>query len=414
MNTPNPFDYGLATGPQPLVGRDAELRQIRRVLRSRGRLVLIGPRRVGKTALLLAASQEAARAGTVVLRVDAERFETSGLLAAALLTAAARSLRRPADRLAALLVRAAPRLRPALAVHPGTGELSVSVAVPSSGSDPVGVLTDALDAVEALAAETRREVVVVLDEVQHLLEAGGPGPARGVRPGGHLPAGGQAPGGHSPAGDPLTAASHLRAAVRRHGHLGYVFAGSATGLLTALTAEPEGPFRDLGEVLVLGPVAEGEQLAYLERTFRASGFAVDDAVCRRILERADGVPYDVQRLAREVWELLRSGQVRGPDATVVDTAVDRIVRRDDPAYAQLWASLTANQKKTLRAVVALDGARLQSAEASRRFEIPAASVQVALAALEDRQLLRREGGGAGRYRLIDPFLAAWLETSSTV
>jgi uncharacterized protein len=403
MNTPNPFDYGLATGPQPLVGRDAEVRQIRRVLRSRGRLVLIGPRRVGKTALLLAASQEAARAGTVVLRVDAERFETSGLLAAALLTAAARSLRRPADRLAALLVRAAPRLRPALAVHSGTGGLSVSVAPASSGSDPVGVLTDALDAVEALAAETRREVVVVLDEVQHLLEAGGPGPARGV-----------GPGGPAPAGDPLTAASHLRAAVRRHGHLGYVFAGSATGLLTALTAEPEGPFRDVAEVLVLGPVPEGEQLSYLERTFRASGFAVDDVVCRRILERADGVPYDVQRLAREVWELLRSGQVRGPDATAVDTAVDRIVRRDDPAYAQLWSSLTANQKKTLRAVVALDGARLQSAEASRRFEIPAASVQVALPALEDRQLLRREGGSAGRYRLIDPLLAAWLEAGSTV
>jgi uncharacterized protein len=379
MNRPNPFEYGLGDGRRPIVARDVELRTIRRVMRSRGRLVLIGPRRFGKTSLLAAACDEVARAGTLTLRVDAERLETPALLTTALLTAAARSLRRPVERLASILVRAAPRLRPTVTVDPATGALAVSVSGTSSGAGPLALLTDALDAVDLLAAESRREVVVVLDEVQALLVDDGPAPAR-----------------------------DLRTALHRHTHVGYVFAGSATRLLTALTTPPDGPFHGLGEVLFLGPPPEGQMMAYLERMYRESGVAADDVGCRRILDRADGVPYDVQRLAHAVWERVRAGESTRVDAGAVDAAVERLVRRDDPAYAQLWTSLTPNQKKTLRAVIGMDGVRLQSAEASRRFEIPAASVQVALVALEDRQILRRDPADPARYRLVDPFLADWL------
>lgn len=66
------------------------------------------------------------------------------------------------------------------------------------------------------------------------------------------------------------------------------------------------------------------------------------------------------------------------------------------------------------APVRRDGVQLQSAETSRRFEIPAASVQVALAALEDRHILRRDLDDAARYRLVDPFLAAWLHVAQGI
>ena len=46
-----------------------------------GKLFLIGPRRYGKTSLLAAAEAHAELEGMVVLRFDAERFPTLGLLA---------------------------------------------------------------------------------------------------------------------------------------------------------------------------------------------------------------------------------------------------------------------------------------------------------------------------------------------
>jgi uncharacterized protein len=383
MTKPNPFEYGREFSRQQLVGRDAELRHLRRVIHNRGTLFLIGPRRFGKTSLLAAAEEEAREGRTLVLRLDAERYETLGLLAAGLLTAAARSLRRPVEQLAVMLGRAATRLRPGVEVDPMTGAVSVVLGVsPGAGAEPLPLLADALDAVESLAAESRRPVVVVLDEVQQVVVEHG-----------------------------RAAERQLRETIQRHRHVGYIFAGSATRLLTAMTTDPDRPFHQVGEVMMLGLVPAAEYLDHLEATFRASGFAMDDVACARILERADSVPYNVQRLAHEAWDLLRSGDAARLDGGSVDAALERIVRREDPAYTQLWTSLTTNQKKTIKAVIALDGVQLQSAVASRRFEIPAASVQVALAALEDRQILRRDVDDVARYRLVDPFLAAWLSVA---
>jgi uncharacterized protein len=381
MNPPrNPFEYGRELARHELVDRELELGELGRAIRNRGKLFLVGPRRFGKTSLLAAAGEAASSAGTLVLRFDAEKYETLELLAAAILTGAARGLRGPLDHLIAMVGRAAVRLRPVVEVDPVTGAVSVSLGARSSEAGPLPLLTDALDAVESLAAESGREVVVVLDEVQQVVVEHG-----------------------------VAAERQLRATVQGHRHVGYIFAGSATRLLAAMTTDPGRPFYRLGSVTFLGPVPEPEFLAFLENAFEASGFAVDDGACTRILERADSVPYNVQRLAHEAWELLRSGEARRLSAQVVDRGLERIVGREDPAYTQLWTSLTTNQKKTLKAAIALDGVGLQSAAASRRFDIPAASVQVALAALEDRHILRRDLDTAARYRLVDPFLAAWLD-----
>jgi DNA-binding IclR family transcriptional regulator len=367
------------------VDREAELTEIARVIRNRGKLFLIGPRRFGKTSLLAAAAEDASRAGTVVLRFDAEKYETLPLLASAILTAAVRSLQGPVEKLAGMLGRAASRLRPMVEVDPLTGSLSVAIGASLSELGALPLLAESLDAVESLAAESGRDVVVVLDEVQQVVVEHGEAAER-----------------------------QLRATVQGHRHVGYIFAGSATRLLTAMTTDANRPFYRLGAITFLGPVPAADFLAFLEEGFRASGFAVVEGGCARILERADGVPYNVQRLAHEAWEMLRAGEASSLDPAVVDGAVERIVAREDPAYTQLWTSLTTNQKKALKAAIALDGRGLQSGEAGRRFDISPASVQVALAALEDRHLLRRDTDAGGRYRLVDPFLAAWLLAAQSV
>src|SRR5262245_40936629 len=94
----NPFEYGRELSRSELVDRHRELSEIAGVIRNRGKLFLIGPRRFGKTSLLYAAAVEAEEEGAVVLRFDAEKYETLSVLAQAMLTAAARSLKGPIER----------------------------------------------------------------------------------------------------------------------------------------------------------------------------------------------------------------------------------------------------------------------------------------------------------------------------
>jgi uncharacterized protein (UPF0147 family) len=242
------------------------------------------------------------------------------------------------------------------------------------------VLTDALDAVESLAAESGRTVVVILDEVQQIVVEHG-----------------------------IAAERQLRSTVQQHRHLGYIFAGSATRLLTEMTSDPDRPFYRMGERLFLGALPRDEFLEFLEKGFAESGFATESGACAHILESAEAVPYNVQRLAHQIWEMLRAGPENTVTVAVVDAALERLVRRDDPAYTQIWITLRRNQKSAIKAVISEEGTGLLSSRVARSYHISTASMQTALKQLEEASLLRSERrDGHSRFCLIDPFFAAWL------
>ncbi|MFH1765621.1 MAG: hypothetical protein ABIF09_15645 [Gemmatimonadota bacterium] len=376
----NPFEYGRELGRDELVDRQEELARIAAVIRNRGRLFLIGPRRFGKTSLLSVAGEGAEENGVIVLRFDAEKYETLGVLSQAILTAGVRALRTPMEKASALINSVAASLRPRITLGPD-GSLTIALGVDAETHGEVPLLTDALDAIDDLASRIETEVVVILDEIQQIVLEHGE-----------------------------TAERQLRATIQRHRHVGYIFAGSATRLLTTMTEDAGRPFYRLGERMFLGEVPKGEFLSFLVSAFQSSGFHVDPGGCEAIMEMAEEVPYNVQRLAHEAWEMLRAGTlgVLNPDG--VADALRRIVKREDPAYTQIWSVLTKNQKKALKAILESGGRKLQSGEVSRRSGISASSIQAALKALEERHLIRQDARhGDVRHRLVDPFLGAWLE-----
>jgi hypothetical protein len=113
--------------------------------------------------------------------------------------------------------------------------------------------------------------------------------------------------------------------------------------------------------------------------------------------------------------MLRAGDADALTPSCVDTALHRIVVREDPAYTQLWTGLTLNQKKALKAVIGAGGVGLLSAATLARVDLAASSLQRALEALEERHIVRVDpAGGTSTYVLIDPFLAFWLEQAQAV
>ena len=381
----NPFEYGRELDRDELVDREEELRQVTRALENGGKLFLIGPRRYGKTSLLRAAEMTVAAKGVLVLRFDAERYESLDLLAAALLTAATRGLESTIERAGALLRRAAARLQPEVKYDLREQKFSVHLGVagsPAKGDLPV--LVDTLDAIERMASASRRPVVVIIDEFQQVVVQGGE-----------------------------AAEKQLRAAVQRHRKVGYVFAGSATRLLADMTGDAGRAFYKLGARLFLGAIPRAEFTPFLRRGFRQAAIAVDADALTRLLDVADDVPYTVQRLAHECWEMLRvTRSERRLSVAAVDTALTRVLRQEDAAYTQVWNSLTLQQKRALKAVLLESGRALLSAAVTARYRIPTPSMQRALGALDARGIVREEqDAGAIRYRLEDPMLGHWLRWS---
>ena len=119
-----------------------------------------------------------------------------------------------------------PTRQPTAAVGPdGSTGLTFAVSVLHNASPkPVPLLSDILDGVERGAKRVGRPVAIVLDEFQDVVERGG-----------------------------IEAEGQIRAAVQRHKHVGYVFAGSKTRLTVDMTS-PGRPFYNLGDREFVGPV----------------------------------------------------------------------------------------------------------------------------------------------------------------
>jgi uncharacterized protein len=383
-NRRNPFEYGRELASGELIDRQGEKKEIEATIRNRGKMFIIGPRRYGKTSLLSAVAEEVASRGVIVLRFDAEKYETLERLAEALLGAAARALKSPLERAIELIQKVAVGLRPQFTIDPeGRPILALG-----SGADPhsLPLLTDTLDAIEALAQHTGSECVVMLDEIQQILVEHG-----------------------------IQAERQLRSTIQRHAHVGYVFAGSATRLLTEMTNEPNRPFYRLGSRLFLDAIPREDFRQALEERFSASGYVVEPGAAEHILDRAADVPYNVQRLAHEAWEMLRERGGGAVAPALVDEALERVVRREDTAYTQIWNSLRKNQRLALRAIIEEGGEALFRAEVARRARVTTSSLQAAIAQLEHLDLVRRvSSAGRTRWTLVDPFLAAWLRMAQSI
>jgi hypothetical protein len=116
-------------------------------------------------------------------------------------------------------------------------------------------------------------------------------------------------------------------------------------------------------------------------------------------------------LAHACWDQLRTRPKQTAILTsrLVNEAMGLIVRQYDPFYTQIWTSLTAVQQKTLLAVIQEAGARLQSQKVALSVGKGASTVQRALEALTDKEILREEEHEGGvRMRFEDPFLSQWI------
>ncbi len=377
----NPFEFGRELAPDELVDREEELRDIGRIVANRGKLFFIGPRRYGKTSILNAVEHRLAKRGVVVLRYDAEAYESLSLLAQAVLTGAARKLTGPLAKAGGIIKKFFARLRPDvnydLANHKITVKIGTTVE-PRAAELPF--LTDVLDGIERLARAAKKPVVVILDEFQQVVREGGEAAER-----------------------------QIRAAVQRHRQVSYIFAGSKTQLLADLSGDPGRAFWKLGERRFLGPVPREDFRRFLRKGFGAAGFKTTPEGIERILDAAEDVPYNVQRLASACWERLRVRDDRVLSPGAVDDALQSVVKNENPAYIQVWTNLTKAQKKALKAVIEEGGRELHSRAILHRHGIAASTMQRALEALDALGIVRQdEAAGGIRFRLEDPFFAAWL------
>jgi DNA-binding GntR family transcriptional regulator len=156
----------------------------------------------------------------------------------------------------------------------------------------------------------------------------------------------------------------------------------------------------------LEKIPADEFAAAIDVRFKRSGMKPEDGLGDAIVELAGNLPYDVQRLAHETWDEVRSAGGRRATLDSLHQALSRLLSEQETMFEALWQRLTLPQRAVLRAVVVESGHSVLSEDVRTRHRLGGTStVQAALNALVRDDVINRDGR---RYAVVDSLLREWV------
>jgi uncharacterized protein len=375
VTTRNPYRFGAPVGDAWFCDRAGELETLVARMSEAIHVVVLSPRRYGKTSLVQAALSRFRASGGRAAYADLIRATSAHEVAAEILTAAVNGVVRRKRRAARSLEEVISRLRvtPSVTVTP-EGLISFAFEPAIARRAWQQILDDALDLL--VDASTHGPVALALDEFQQVAEIGaGLGGA-------------------------------FKAAADRLTNVSLVFAGSHQSVMEKLTRTRGAPLYGMGEVVTLEIVSRADMVDYLRRRARSGEKTLAKATAELLFERAGGIPNDVQWLAHAAYEHAPGNAI---DEHAIDAGLAAIVARQASSFAERFEALAPSQQRTLKALAQGPVEHVYSRRFLDQVDVANANaVRKALDALARAELVERS---AGAWRLTNPFLRAWLRRS---
>lgn len=383
---PRAFPFETPVAPEALIDRRAELRRLHLAAVDGAHVRVAGPRRFGKTSLLLAHARQLKGASWRTVHVD---FYGVTSLAEVCVRIATAYSRLDNHWLRGHLTAIGSRLGVSLTTY-GVGVTlgPRPVQLPSHDA-ALTAAAELLDLPLRLHARDGQPTLVVFDEFQDLLSAGS-----------RL--------------DGL-----LRAHVQYHDDAAtYVYAGSQPSLMRRLFTDRERPLYGQAEPLELQPLPLPEVHADLAEEFARLGEDPGEALAP-LITAAAGHPQRTMLLAHLLHREL-SLRVIGdttlpetPDAegiALADALLGLALRQTAEGHQAVWDGLSAGKKAVLAALA--DGVRPTGTRATERSGLSRPTLQSALRELtRDGQHVARIHSGpapAGNWQFVDPLFARWV------
>ena len=351
-NMENPFKFGTIVEAEYFTDRVAEVAYISQFVMSANHLVLISPRRFGKSSVVAKAVK---LTGRKVVTLNLQRVISVSDMAAKLL----RELFKvhPLARIKHLLTHF--RIIPTVATNPVSGAMEVSF---QPGVTDAVLLEDVLTLLDHVNTEKDR-LIVVLDEFQEI---------RDIAP---------------------KLDRQLRAIMQEQKNINYILLGSQESMMTDIFENKKSPFYHFGELMRLGKLPREDFREYLSKGLRGVFGDMCGEMADRILDYTGCHPYYSQQLAAHTWQL---GVLQPDTKDAVQAAIDQIVKTHGLDYERLWLSVNRTNRWILKQLAT--GGALQTGEHRT------STVYSALKRLQkDGYVIYSD-----HYELEDPFYRQWI------
>jgi len=372
----NPFSFGGLAKDDDFADREKEVEELTADGINGQDVVVLAPRRIGKSSLVGAVMTELVATDILVADIDLWKIPNKEKLAEALAAAIYGDI---ATRLDRAIERAlAPfrglRITPTISIDPETAAVRFRFSAESSPADIDATLERLLELPAELAAERGKSAVLVIDEFQDI--------ARIDRN--------------------LTRV--MRSVFQQQPEVGHIYLGSKRHLMEQIFNDPNEPFWRSAKQMELGPIPADLFGEFITKRFGDTGKSIDAEIVRRILETTGGHPYATQRLCYEIWQ--RTDPAETATDAELQLAFGAVLIGEDGYLTLTWEDSSKSQQLLLAALAKEPGRPLRKDYRSRH-QLPAATnMQRAIQGLSQRELITKDEDGS--IRIAEPFFAEWI------
>lgn len=375
MKKMNPFKFGDPVEGEYYLPRKNLSQLVSQFLENNINVVLIGPRRFGKTSFVLNLLKDLEKDSFSTLFVDIFNITSHRDFLNQML----RALRSKKTWMSHIkkVGKSMIRMRPKLTTEMGniSGQPSLGLSFEAhQGKDVKEMIQDVLADLESIG----KRVVVVIDEFQKATEIDDHGWLEAT----------------------------LRTHMQQMQHTSFLFTGSRRSIIYDMLNNPARPFYRSCQPIEF-PAFGLEFTDWVVERFRDVGIKCHKNAIDHLRKLVQDTPNYVQMVC---FYLAAEGKTNVTIAEV-NSALTTVVQQNAYAYQTLLSTLSLTQQRTLR-LAAIEGKQVFSKELLAKYEISSTpALASAIKALKGKGILDEEGTGKGTVIFDDPLFAIWLKVA---
>jgi AAA+ ATPase superfamily predicted ATPase len=359
----NPFKFGSVVSEDFFTDREVEYEKLSQIIASTNHVIMIAPRRFGKTSLV---NKVVANTNRPVLWLDLQLLTNTGDFAIQLLKQLFKKY--PFEKLKFMIRNF--RIVPMLSIDPATNNVEVGF---QPRMDSFVHLEDVLNLIEKLGEEKIRPIVV-FDEFQDLLSLD------------------------------KSLDKRLRSVIQFHKNINYVFLGSAESMMKQIFESKKSPFYHFGQFFTLNKISYNDFSVFLQNRFAAITDKANN-ISEKILNFTHCHPHYTQQLAFHIWMALERENY---SEDIANKTIENIILLHDNDFERLWSNFNNTDKKVL-IEIAFEQANLLSAPILYKNTSASSTIYSSLKRLTEKGILIK----TEKFEIDDPFFRKWIVSKRT-
>lgn len=307
------FVYGMSVGGDNFTDRIEETKRIKLDFENGINVILISPRRMGKTSLVKKVISEMNTPEIKVVYMDIYdcrcEYDFYNRFAETIMKSTGNQLEQVMENIKRFLVRVSPKL--SFSPEPNS-EFSVSLGITPKEYFPEEIL----ELPERIAKEQGVRIVVCIDEFQQIGEFS----------------------------DSLTVQKRLRGVWQHHQHVSYCFFGSKKHLMENIFQSRRMPFYQFGEMLHLKCIPTEYWVPFICSRFEKYGKKISEEYAARICHTVKNYSSYVQQLA---WNVMAETEIEVNEESFTE-GFNALLEQNSSLFIQQTEGLTTYQLNFIR------------------------------------------------------------------